>query len=600
MSGWFRSLSLRHKLVLMILTCLLLPQLIVMNISNLFTRDVVRAQVADNAREAMRIANQFVSERIKNMVYVMNFVQFDEELQLAVQELEKTVPTTPQGDVVALKKRISLRLETVINSLGNMYVTVLLPNNQYVATYTTFQFNPAYFRERSWFQQLQQVTGYNVLWVGAEPNYDLRLPDKPYLLTAAKPLRTNAVTYGHVIVSMEMSAIQNVLDKHKAKEVMTIIDRQGRIIVDKDAAAIGTFFPYADELPGDNEVSFLKLSGEEYILLSEQITPDWKLVSMNPYKNAAQQIKSFRQTDFVIQLVFLLLFAVIVLYMIRAITKPIDRLVQTVVRIESGQLDERSHIAGEDEVGRLGIVFDRMVDRIESMIKENRREQEQKRRAELAMLQAQINPHFLFNVLNSIRLNMMLKGDEDNAALISSLASLLRMTINRNNEFISLHEEIEVNKHYVRLLNSRHGDRIRLRLAAASDTLLFEVPRFILQPLIENAYIHGLQSKEGEIAILSRLCEEGRLQVEIRDSGSGMTEERLEQLRRKLDQGFHPNDADQASSTLSGIGITNVFERLNLLYGSRFDYDIVSSPGQGTSIVLRFPERERDGGQANP
>jgi two-component system sensor histidine kinase YesM len=556
--------------------------------------------VAENAREAIRISNQFVDEQIKNMVYVMNFVQFDEELQLAVQELERVVPSTPQGDVIALKRIISRRLDPVINSLGNLYLTVLLPNQQYFATYSTFQFDPAYFYQRSWFPQLQLVSGYNVLWVGAEPNYDLRLPDKPYLLTAAKPLRMNAVTYGYVVVSLEMSAIQNVFKTNKPNDIMTIVDRKGRVILDKNPAAIGTVFPFADRLPEDNNVSFVNVEGDEYILLAENITPEWKLVSMSPYKEASQKIKAFRQTDFAFQLLFLIVFAIIVLYGVRAITKPIARLVQTVERIERGQLHERSNISGEDEVGKLGIVFDRMVDRIERMIEENQREQEQKRKAELAMLQAQINPHFLFNVLNSIRLKILLRGDEDNAGLISSLASLLRMTINRNNEFIPLHEEIEVNKHYVRLLNSRHGDRVTLRLGAASDTLLFEVPRFILQPLIENAYIHGLQSKEGEIAILSHLCEDGRLQLEIQDSGSGMTEERMEQLRRKLEPDANPNDADEASPSLSGIGISNVFERLQLLYGSRFDYDLISVPGQGTSIVLRFPEKQRNSMPLNP
>ena len=254
-------------------------------------------------------------------------------------------------------------------------------------------------------------------------------------------------------------------------------------------------------------------------MLSNHLTPEWQLVNMSPYKAAAQKIESFRKTDFLIQLFFLILFAVVLLYMVRTLTKPIARLVQTVVRIESGQLGERSNISGGDEVGRLGYVFDRMIDRIELMLDENRREQELKRKAELAMLQAQINPHFLFNVLNSIRLKIMMKGDSENAELISSLSSLLRMTINRNNEYISLHEEIEINEHYIRLLNSRHGDRVNLRISAASDTLLFEIPRFLLQPLIENAYIHGLKSKAGEITIASRICEDGRLQVEVKRFG---------------------------------------------------------------------------------
>ncbi|WP_261302928.1 cache domain-containing sensor histidine kinase [Paenibacillus andongensis] len=590
MPSWLRTLSLRNKLVLTILICLVLPSIVSMNVSSLLTRDAVRSQVADNSQESMRIVNQIVDGQMKNMLYVMNFIQFDEDLQPSIRELGRANDLTDKGDVLAYKQTIIKKMTTVINSFGNLYVTVLLPNGEYVASYSTFAFNPNEFLQKNWFSDVEKVSGYNVKWIGAEPNYN-QASSQPYLLAAAKPLRINGLTYGYVVVGMELSTIQQLFDQYKNNESMVIIDGQGRILVDKDSTTIGRPFPYYDQLPAQDGSSFVKVDGEDYILHSNHLTPEWKLVNMSPYKSAAHKIESFRKTDFLIQLFFLILFAVVLLYMVRTLTKPIARLVQTVVRIESGQLSERSNISGGDEVGRLGYVFDRMIDRIERMLEENRREQELKRMAELAMLQAQINPHFLFNVLNSIRLKIMMKGDSENAELISSLSSLLRMTINRNNEYISLHEEIEINEHYIRLLNSRHGDRVQLQISAASDTLLFEIPRFLLQPLIENAYIHGLKSKAGEITIASRICEDEKLQVEVRDSGVGMPPERLTALRNHLDVVPTRQSQETSSPALSGIGLHNVFERLRLIYGHRFDYEIESGPDQGTQIVLRFPQQ---------
>ncbi|MGO4270872.1 sensor histidine kinase, partial [Paenibacillus sp. TAF58] len=431
MPNWLRTLSLRNKLVLTILICLVLPSIVSMNVSSLLTRDAVRSQVADNSQESMRIVNQIVNGQMKNMLYVMNFIQFDEDLQPSIRELGRANDQTDKGDVLAYKQTIIKRITTVINSYGNLYVTLLLPNGEYVASYSTFAFNPNEFLQKSWFSDVEKVSGYNVKWIGAEPNYS-QASNQPYLLAAAKPLRTNGLTYGYVVVGLELSTIQQLFDQYKNNESMVIVDGQGRILVDKDSTAIDHPFPYYDQLPTQDGSSFVKVDGEDYILHSNHLTPEWKLVNMSPYKSAAHKIESFRKTDFLIQLFFLILFAVVLLYMVRALTKPIARLVQTVVRIESGQLSERSNISGGDEVGRLGYVFDRMIDRIERMLVENRREQELKRKAELAMLQAQINPHFLFNVLNSIRLKIMMKGDSENAELISSLSSLLRMTINRN------------------------------------------------------------------------------------------------------------------------------------------------------------------------
>src|SRR5690606_5826160 len=150
--------------------------------------------------------------------------------------------------------------------------------------------------------------------------------------------------------------------------------------------------------------------------------------------------------------------------LISRLTKPMQRLGRVAAQVESGRLEVRSHIRGSDEIGQLGRSFDQMLDRVAAMIEQIRTEQTLKRKAELDMLQAQINPHFLFNVLNSIRMRIMMKGDADSAALISSLAALLRMTINRSNELIPLREEADTVVHYVRLMNFRHNEQIQLEV----------------------------------------------------------------------------------------------------------------------------------------
>ncbi|RTE00749.1 cache domain-containing sensor histidine kinase [Paenibacillus whitsoniae] len=587
-----KSLSLRNKLVLTILICLVIPSIVSMYVSNLFTRDAVRSQVENNARQSLGIVNQFVDGQLKNMVYIMSFLQFDDDLQEQepITKLNRADASTDQKELAIYKRTLTDRIAKAVGPLGDMYVTLLMPNGQYVASYSTFSFDPLTFTQKSWFPDVQNAPGYSVKWIGAEPNY-VKESKHPYVLAAAKPLRTYGSTNGYVIVGLEMSELQQLFSQYEGKESIVIIDESGKILVDKDSTTIGQTFPYLEQLNHEDGTSFVKVSGEDYIMMSSRVTPEWRLVNMTPYKAAAHQIESVRNKDFFTQLFFLVLFAVLLLSVVRTLTKPIARLVQTVVRIESGQLSERSNINGGDEVGRLGYVFDRMIDRIQRMLIENKREQELKRKAELAMLQAQINPHFLFNVLNSIRLKVMMKGDEENAELISSLSSLLRMTINRNNAYISLHEEIETNEHYVRLLNSRHGDKVLLRVQAASDTLLVQIPRFMLQPLIENAYLHGLKSKGGEITIASRIIEDGRLQIEVQDSGVGMAPERLTELRAALEAPPVEAAVDKSvARTLSGIGIYNVFERLRLIYGHLFDYDIESRPEEGTQITLRFPQ----------
>lgn len=296
--------------------------------------------------------------------------------------------------------------------------------------------------------------------------------------------------------------------------------------------------------------------------------------SLTPYESVTNKIGNLFNYVFIMQIIFFLLFAIVLFYFLNQWTKPIMKLFRTASKVEKGFLQERSKVVGRDEVGHLGRAFDRMLDRVEEMIGQIKKEQARKRMAELEMLQAQVNPHFLFNTLNSIRMQLILSGEDEIAGTVASLSSLLRMSINRNNEFLPLHEEAETAQHYMQLMNFRHQDGVKLHVNLASDTLLEPIPRFTLQPLVENAYSHGLQQKQGDIFV-SAWKQSGYLYIEIKDTGIGLTEEKMREIK--------------SGTLISGIGLKNVRERLQIIYGDLFALEMKSPPGQGLSITLRIP-----------
>jgi two-component system sensor histidine kinase YesM len=202
------------------------------------------------------------------------------------------------------------------------------------------------------------------------------------------------------------------------------------------------------------------------------------------------------------------------------------------------------------------------------------------------MLQAQINPHFLFNILNSIRLKILLKEDEENAALIQSLSSLLRMTINRNNEFIPLYQEVDIVINYIKLMNMRQQTPIKYEVNLPDNTRMKEVPRLFIQPFIENTYIHGFHQGGGKIVISASLLHD-ILMVTVEDDGNGMTEQQSRDLLQHLETDSEAM-SDKASG-FSGIGLKNVYERMKLIHGQAFRMEIDSTPGSGTKITLLIP-----------
>ncbi|NHN29081.1 sensor histidine kinase [Paenibacillus agricola] len=583
----FRRLSIRQKLMASVAICLLLPGLIAVNISNYLTKDVLQETAQKTASEAFGVVDLYMSNMFSNMMDVTNLIQFDDELAPLLKELGKLDATDDLNNWVLDGQKVTRRLERMVYEKDSMYISILLPNGRYFSNHT-LDLSPSDIMNEPWFAQTQQLKGYDILWLGTHNTYfKSRAQESPYLITILRPLRTASLTYGYVVISIEEKQVRQVLQKYATTQEFALLNKDGRIMAHRNQAQIGDVFPFQG-LPNQGEVKQVELDEKQFFLLSKPVlSSGWQLVSLTPYETAIGKISDIRQKDFIVQLFYVLSFALVLLYLLDQLMKPVIRISRVSAKVEEGDLEVRSHVRGDNEIGRLGHAFDRMLDRIESMIEQITREQQKKRMAELSMLQAQINPHFLFNILNSIRMKIMLKGDEENADLLGSLSTLLRMTINRNNEWIPLHEEVNIIEQYIKLLNFRSKETIVLELKLASDTLLEEVPRFLIQPLIENSYIHGLKQKSGTISIQAWKNSAETLYIIVEDNGIGMDKAQKKLLIASLD-GAEGNSSHSSDAGLSGIGLYNVIERLRMIYRDQFDFNIDSIPGEGTKVTIQL------------
>lgn len=375
---------------------------------------------------------------------------------------------------------------------------------------------------------------------------------------------------------------------------MMLVDGNGRIMAHAQRERMGERPTYLKE--GSLNAQIVKIGEDEYLVSSRKLSvKDWRLVMLTPYEDAVHKLKTIFQSVFVIQLIAYAVFLLLLILLIRTFTRPLVRLGKLAHTVQRGNLEVRSYIQGSDEIGRLGSSFDQMLDRIKQMIHEITMEQSRKRKAELAMLQAQINPHFLFNVLNSIRMKVHRKGDQESAEMLLSLSRLLRMTIGHEDESVTLHEEVSTLIDYVNLMNLRQKEKAQLHVDIAAEAMFAQVPRFCLQPFIENALIHGLRQQSGTISLSARQAAPRTLEIVLRDDGAGMDEETLRKLRSNLTMaGAFQEEADLTPKGLrfTGIGTANVYERLRLRFGEAFVLIIDSEEGAGTTITMRVPLQE--------
>lgn len=266
----------------------------------------------------------------------------------------------------------------------------------------------------------------------------------------------------------------------------------------------------------------------------------------------------------------------------RTITQNVNIIEEGMKQYEIGHFEYRVSPASYDEVGLLGLQLNYMAVKISELIELVQLKEEEKKRLEVETLQAQINPHFLYNTLGSLKWAAVRNKQTELAKALDALVDLLRFTIKKAGGMVSLSEEIAYIKSYAEIERMRFGERFHIQYEIEEEAGAEQVPGFILQPLVENCLLHGLDPAKDDGTVTIRGYQKGvYLWIEVTDNGEGMTEEKVKDLLRprkvRKKKGFN------------SIGVEIVDKRLHELYGESYCTQIQSSPGNGTRIVLRIP-----------
>ncbi|GAA0136480.1 hypothetical protein YSY43_33210 [Paenibacillus sp. YSY-4.3] len=586
------KISWRHKLIYTSLLCLMLPSIISLALTGIHTKDEFKRKAILNAEQSLEVSDLYIANIVSDMISVTNSIQYSSEIitQLRSAWMQYNEEGYNSIDLSTFRK-ITENLGDFTYIRDKTYLTILMPNGLYFTNYPTHNIDFSTIYHANWLQKMADDPINTTRFIAPQPNYVVSEAGKhPNVITVARTFQLYAHSpNSYIIISKPEEQFHQILSKYASDQTILLKDSAGKIISHTDLEQLGRPAPEAHSAGGQAVVNW---NGTEYLSVDHPLAyAGWSLQSLIDSRKVTGNIGSFINYLFLLQMLFVIIFSIVMYYLLRQFTYPIIRLARTSGRVQGGDLNVRSKVEGTDEIGQLGVSFDRMLDRIEEMVRQIEWEQNRKRIAELELLQAQINPHFLFNILNSIRLQVMMKGEGEIAKIIESLSTLLRMTINRNNEFIPLHEEVATVEHYMKLMNYRHMDKVELKISLASNTLLETIPRFTLQPLIENAYIHGLEQKSGEISISSWKTET-KLFICVQDNGKGMTEEQLEAVMNLFQSKGKIEGETRVNQHISGIGLRNVHERIKMIYGTACSMELQSLSGEGVKITLTLPFTE--------
>lgn len=262
------------------------------------------------------------------------------------------------------------------------------------------------------------------------------------------------------------------------------------------------------------------------------------------------------------------------------ISRPIRKLERTIQQIGEGDLNTRIDVSGAYEVEQLSKRFNLMLQRIRQLMDQIIYEQETKRKGELEVLQSQINPHFLYNTLNSV-IRLAERGkNEEVITMIQSLSKFFRISLSRGSNIITVEEELDHIRHYLVIQSFRFKNKFRYEIVAGEEVLLCETIKLVLQPIVENALYHGIEMMpdEGFISISAEL-KDGLIIIRVSDNGLGMSQETMKVIL----------SGGKKSGNGSGVGVRNVNERIELYYGREYGLSFESEIEEGTTVTLTFP-----------
>ena len=331
---------------------------------------------------------------------------------------------------------------------------------------------------------------------------------------------------------------------------------------------------------GPGTLSLMTEEGQKLYISHRSDATGWTTVGV-AYADELLQNSGliFRQYIIIAGLAILLAFLISVL-LSRAITNPLRKLAVTMQAVEQGDFSVRSQVRTDNEVGRLGDSFNHMIATIQNLMAQKLRIEEQKRQSDWNLLQAQIKPHFIYNTLDSIIWMSHAGRNEEVVEMTSALAQLLRNSIGSGKEIITLDEELAHIESYLVIQKMRYREKLQFEMDIDPETRPFQIPRLVLQPLVENAIYHGIKVKEhgGTVRVTSML-DEDQLLITVEDDGVGMTSEQLQ----------HIYDQKESDETSSKIGVYNVNERLHIYFGNDFGLKFFSESDKGTTAMLVLP-----------
>lgn len=572
---WINELSLTKKIVILIFTVGIIP----LGVTFLFFQNEIKRSSYDKEiytiNQGYEQFYQAINDRLVRAYNISSLVSVDETINRTFQFEESYDEKEVLSDFDEISQ-FSYALEMCYESCKIVYY---IDNRFIMSNSQSGRFRSIESaKEMKWYTTLRENRG-RAIWVNFQDSSRFEKEEYIALIRSLWSQKNYEKEIGVVAILLPKEAIRNLLTNTDKNQYIYLMSEQKELLVENKTE--DTIFSFTNDnlILSKNKFVEQKLDGHMYLVRSD-ILPNSKgyLVSVIPKEKINKSMKEAVYKVGTIYFVISLLILVIVYPLTQSITKRIHLL-----RIRFGQIQEGTILKLEmephkDEIGELIKSYDQMVEELQDLLAKQYKMGQDKMGAELKALQSQINPHFLYNTLDMISWMAQKNETENIKGVIQSLSMFYRLTLNKGRDIVTIRDEIKLCHAYMEIQRRRFRGRIRFEEEIQDEVLSYPIPKITLQPLIENAILHGISEKDdGRGVIMLSAWEEGeKIFLCITDDGVGMKEDIME----KKTSGSH-------------YGIKNIEKRLSIYYEESIALQVTSSLGVGTSVTIQIPKKEQ-------
>ncbi len=597
---FFRKNTIKRRLFFYFFSLVVLP-LIFLGFVAYFT--------ATNALEANIVYNSSVMIDQLSMHLELYFQQYERvSLFTLGNEFARDFLNAPGSEAAGLSSHLS-QMQAYLNPIisGNYEIEgVFLARPDGWVTGVSKQGNEPFLRKEPWLLKKINWLGElpqdgSVLISGVHPSVFGYGSPTISLARRISPPGNPQKTEGIFWIDINLQKIKDICEQVRLGKSghLSIIDSSGKIIYDPNPGLIRHRYPFMfrHQVMASYSGNFqTDVEGFHSLVIYNTFHyTNWRLIAVVPYLEIASSVLRLKHiTGWVIVLCLAASFLMAITFA-ASITRPIKKLQQTMEEASKGYLDRVIPVESTDEVGKLTENFNQMLQKIQTLISDNytsriRQAEAESRQhhAELLSLQAQINPHFLYNTLGTISSLAVLEGVVSISEMTGTLSDFFRYSIHSEEMMVTLEDELAQVERYFSIQKIRFGNRISMDIRIPEALLKHEIIKLTVQPLVENACIHGLELYgEGKILIDSNIIG-NTLAILVSDTGTGIEETKLQVLQALLE---HPEAGDETNNHI-GIGLRNVNYRLKLHYGNEYGLKIESDERRGTTVAIYIPFQE--------